>query len=66
MMSLKNLFTALLLVVCLASSAFAKKKDDEDKMSQAARDLQMGMQGLQQAGSDPALLAQLMRDLQVC
>jgi hypothetical protein len=29
------------------------------------RDIKLGMQGLQQMGEDPVLLAQLMRDMQV-
>jgi hypothetical protein len=63
MLSVKKFFTALFLLSCLATSAFAKKMTEEEE--KAARDLQIGMQGLKQAGSDPALLAQLMRDLQV-
>lgn len=31
----------------------------------ALNNIQLGMQGLMQAGSDPALLAQLMQDMQV-
>lgn len=37
----------------------------QDAAAEALRDMQIGMQGLKQAGSDPALLAQLMQDLQV-
>ena len=37
----------------------------DDKLNDAMRDLQTGMAGLQQATQDPALLAQLMQDLQV-
>lgn len=40
-----------------ASTGFAQ----ED----AIRDMQVGMQGLKQAGEDPAMLAQLMQDMQV-
>ena len=32
----------------------------------ATANIQLGMQGLMEAGKDPALLAQLMQDLQVC
>lgn len=32
----------------------------------ATTNIQLGMQGLMQAGSDPSLLAQLMQDMQVC
>jgi hypothetical protein len=31
----------------------------------ALTNIQLGMQGLMQAGSDPAMLAQLMQDMQV-
>jgi redox-regulated HSP33 family molecular chaperone len=31
----------------------------------ALKDMHIGMQGLQQAGEDPAMLAQLMQDMQV-
>lgn len=62
-MSIKSIFSVLFLLVCfVATSTFAK--DDEDAAAQAMRDLQMGMQGLKEASSNPALLAQLMRDLQ--
>jgi hypothetical protein len=64
MMSLKSILSLFMLVACLFTVSFAKKDDDEAS-GQAARDLQMGMAGLKEAGSNPALLAQLMRDLQV-
>jgi mannitol/fructose-specific phosphotransferase system IIA component (Ntr-type) len=48
--------TVLLCSPCRAQDAQARE--------QALRDMQIGMQGLQQAGEDPALLAQLMRDMQ--
>lgn len=38
---------------------------DDDETAQAIRDLQVGMAGLKEASQNPALLAQLMRDLQV-
>jgi membrane protein insertase Oxa1/YidC/SpoIIIJ len=37
----------------------------QDKEAEAIRDLQLGLQGLQEAAKNPALLAQLMQDLQV-
>lgn len=41
------------------------KKDEEDSTAQAIKDLKVGMAGLQEASSNPAVLAQLMKDLQV-
>ena len=43
----------------------AKKKDDEEATARAIRDMQAGMAGLQEVSNNPAMLAQLMRDLQV-
>jgi len=40
------------------------KKDDEDAVARALRDMQAGMAGLKEASNNPAMLAQLMRDLQ--
>lgn len=37
----------------------------QDKKKDALRDMQIGMEGLQMAGEDPAMLAQLMQDMQV-
>ena len=37
----------------------------QDKDTDAMRDLQLGLQGIQEAAKNPALLAQLMQDLQV-
>jgi hypothetical protein len=37
----------------------------QNAAEQALRDMHIGMQGLQQAASDPAMMAQLMADLQV-
>lgn len=37
----------------------------QDKEADAMRDLQLGLQGIQEAAKNPALLAQLMHDLQV-
>jgi hypothetical protein len=52
-----------MLLVCFVTVSLAKKDDEE--YSQAQRDLQTGMAGLKEASNNPALLAQLMRDLQV-
>ena len=62
MISLKTLFSLLFLLACIATSVVAKKKEDEE---QALRDVQLGLQGLKEATQNPALLAQMMRDLQV-
>uniref|UniRef100_A0A7S1UP72 STI1 domain-containing protein n=1 Tax=Grammatophora oceanica TaxID=210454 RepID=A0A7S1UP72_9STRA len=52
-------FKSLAVAVCLfATSALAQEGDD------ALRDLQIGMEGLREATKNPALLAQLMKDLQ--
>jgi hypothetical protein len=53
-MFIKTLFSFLLLVV-----AFCAAQRD------AMEDIQLGMQGLKEAVKDPALLAQLIRDMQV-
>lgn len=47
----------ILALATFSNFTFAQEHD-------ALRDIQMGMEGLQQAGKDPALLAQLMRDMQ--
>lgn len=62
MYSLKSIFTLLFVVLACATTAFAKKKEEEDA---ALRDLHTGMAGLKEAASNPALLAQLMRDMAV-
>ena len=51
-------------VVCIVgfTALVAGQEVDYD----ATTNIQLGMQGLMQAGSDPALLAQLMKDMQVC
>lgn len=63
-----KVFQALLSITvtisCLFASTEAKKKDD-DATAQAIRDMQAGMAGLKEASGNPAMLAQLMRDLQV-
>jgi hypothetical protein len=51
--------TVLILLPCICLLAQAQDFD-------ATQNIQLGMQGLMQAGSDPALLAQLMKDMQVC
>ena len=50
-------------VVALSIVCFAPVSAQEE--TDAMRDLQMGLQGIQEASKDPALLAQLMQDLQV-
>ena len=50
-------------VSCLVVVSDAKK--DDDAAAQAVRDMQSGMAGLKEAASNPAMLAQLMRDLAV-
>jgi hypothetical protein len=54
-------FMAGLLAVATTCHAQDKKVDP----AQAMRDMQIGMSGLKQAGEDPEMLAQLMRDMQV-
>jgi hypothetical protein len=56
-MFVKTLFSFLLLLAVVGFSA----AQDRDAM----QDIQIGLQGLQQAAKDPALLAQLIRDMQV-
>jgi len=48
------------LAILSAPVAFA-----DDQQRDAMRDLQIGMEGLKEAASNPQLLAQLMHDLQV-
>ena len=50
-------------ISCFFASTEAKKKDEEK--NQAMRDMQSGMAGLKEAANNPAMLAQLMRDLAV-
>ena len=49
----------------LSSGVNAEYKRGEDKENDAAYDIQTGMAGIQQMAKDPALLAQLMQDMQV-
>ena len=58
----KSLYTLLVVLACLVAVTVAKKKEEED---QAMKDLMTGMAGLKEAANNPAILAQLMRDLQV-
>jgi hypothetical protein len=51
-------FTILFLFSCMLIATTAQDYD-------ALTNIQLGMQGLMQAGSDPAMLAQLMQDMQV-
>jgi hypothetical protein len=62
MQAFKSFYSILVVLVCLFAVVYAKKKEQED---QALNDLYMGMAGLKEAAQNPALLAQLMRDLQV-
>jgi hypothetical protein len=57
----KPLYSLLIVLVCLIATTVAKKEEEE----QALKDLYTGMAGLKEAAQNPALLAQLMRDLQV-
>lgn len=61
MFSLKSLFTFLFVVLACATTSFAKKEEEDA----ALRDMQIGMAGLKEAAGNPALLAQLMRDMAV-
>lgn len=65
MISIKNVFKIFMLVACFVASTDAKKKSEEDPTEQAIKDLKFGMAGLQEAANNPAVLAQLMQDLQV-
>ena len=61
MMSLKSILSLFVLLMCLGTLTVAKKEEEDS----ALRDLQIGMQGLKEAASNPAMMAQLMRDLAV-
>jgi hypothetical protein len=58
----QSLYSLFVILACLIAVTVAKKKEEED---QALKDLYTGMAGLKEAANNPALLAQLMRDLQV-
>ena len=60
----KSLVSLTLATSCLFAFSEGKKKD-EDATAQAIKDMQAGMAGLKEASKNPAMLAQLMRDLQV-
>lgn len=62
-----KLFQTIINITLIVSSLFvlSRAKDDEDVTAQAIRDMQAGMAGLKEASKNPAMLAQLMRDLQV-
>ena len=66
MMSIKFLFALLFVLVCVTSSVMGAKNEDDDPTAKAQYDIQVGMKMMQEAASNPALMAQLMRDLQVC
>ncbi len=60
-------FRSIVSVTLAVSSLFVAThaKKDDDATAQAIRDMQIGMAGLKEAASNPAMLAQLMRDLAV-
>ena len=62
-----NLLQAILSITLVLCSLFVVSfaKEDEDVAARAIRDMQAGMAGLKEASKNPAMLAQLMRDLQV-
>ena len=55
-------YTLFIVLACIAAVVSAKSKEEDDE---ALRDLYTGMAGLKEAASNPQMLAQLMRDLQV-
>jgi hypothetical protein len=57
MILLRRILPSILLLLWGASA--------QNAAEQALRDMQIGMQGLHQAASDPAMMAQLMADMQV-
>jgi len=65
MKAFQTLISICLTFSCLFVVSEAKKKDDEEATARAIRDMQAGMAGLQEVTNNPAMLAQLMRDLQV-
>jgi hypothetical protein len=54
--------TFLIILLSLSCILLVTTAQDYDALT----NIQLGMQGLMQAGSDPAMLAQLMQDMQVC
>lgn len=55
--------TRVLQLVVLA--VFVRADDKVDPRRQAMADISLGMEGLKEAGSNPALLAQLLQDMAV-
>ena len=57
--------TLLLLLLVTQSSAglFGRSKEKKEKEEAALHEIQLGMAGLERVASDPALLAQLQRDM---
>jgi hypothetical protein len=51
----------VLFLIMLSWTLLVTTAQDYDALT----NIQLGMQGLMQAGSDPAMLAQLMQDMQV-
>jgi hypothetical protein len=64
MQLIKTLLVVLACLFAVVSMVDGKKNTEEE--DQALKDLYTGMAGLKEASQNPALLAQLMRDLQVC
>jgi hypothetical protein len=65
-MFLKGIFSSLFLLFSLVSGQEEEYVRGQNPQADAIRDMQVGFTGLQQAASDPVLMAQLMQDLQVC
>jgi hypothetical protein len=55
------LFQAFVFALAAFSCLFVTTAQDYDALT----NIQLGMEGLMKAGSDPAMLAQLMQDMQV-
>ena len=64
-MMLRRSLLSLVLGLFFTATVSAQNQKQQDATKEALRDMQTGMAGLQQAGEDPALLAQLMQDMQV-
>jgi hypothetical protein len=62
MTMLRRLVPSLLILLLSSTSSIVSAQNAAED---ALRDMQIGMQGLQAAASDPAMMAQLMADLQV-
>ena len=68
---MKSVFFLAFLLVLVAvlpqrasAGLFGNGKKKKEKKEAAERDVAMGLQGMQQAVNDPAMLAQLMKDMQ--